>query len=163
MSADMFGVSSSGRQMTETQHLTWQLAAVGQRADMQFATSFFGKCLGLHAADEVPKTESEQSEAGAQADTSEVPKGSKAQDKAAKDRKQDAKAKKREKSSETGKKNGKGRSKGQNRDMDDLRSKLPPDLQGKVFDMNDMKDLDMDSLKAKLEAMKLEKQGELTC
>lgn len=40
--------------------------------------------------------------------------------------------------------------------MDDLRSKLPPDLQGKFFDM---KDMDMDSLKAKLEAMKLEKQG----
>ena len=45
--------------------------------------------------------------------------------------------------------------------MDDLRSKLPPDLQGKVFDMSHMKDMDMDSLRAKIEAMKLEKQGDL--
>ena len=42
--------------------------------------------------------------------------------------------------------------------MDDLRSKLPPDLQGKIFDM---KDMDLDSLKAKLDSMKLEKQGRL--
>ena len=125
----------------------------------------FRQYLGSYVADETQKTEPGEPEAGAQADSSEAPKGSKAgsknQDKATKDKKQEAKAKKREKTSETGKKNGKGRSKGKNRDMDNLRSKLPPDLQGKVFDMSDMKDLDMDSLKAKLEAMKLEKQGEL--
>lgn len=88
-------------------------------------------------------------------------KSSKAGSKAPKDSKQDDKAKNRERASDKGKKNDKGRSKGKKRDMDDLRSKLPPDLQGKVFDMSDMKNMDMDSLKAKLEAMKLEKQGEL--
>ena len=100
----------------------------------------------------------------AQAETNDTPqdskKSSKAGNKASKDSKQEDKGKKREKMSDKGKKNGKGRSKGKKRDMDDLRSKLPPDLQGKVLDMGDMKDMDMDSLKAKIEAMKLEKQGD---
>lgn len=87
-------------------------------------------------------------------------KSSKTENKAAKDSKQEDKAKKSEKASDKGKKSDKARNKGKKRDMDDLRSKLPPDLQGKVFDMSDMKGMDMDSLKAKIEAMKLEKQGD---
>ena len=110
------------------------------------------------------EADGEQPEA-AQAKTNDTPqdskKSSKAGSKASKDSKQDDKAKSRERASDKGKKNDKGRSKGNKRDMDDLRSKLPPDLQGKVFDMSDMKNMDMDSLKAKLEAMKLEKQGDL--
>ena len=109
------------------------------------------------------KADGDRSET-AQAETAETPQdsktSSKARSKATKNSKQDEKARNRERTSDKSKKGDKGRSKGKKRDMDDLRSKLPPDLQGKIFDMSDMQDMDMDSLKAKLEAMKLEKQGE---
>jgi len=120
--------------------------------------------LGVDADNDTTKADGEQSEP-AQAETNDPPQDSKTSSKAgnkgSKDSKQEDRAKKRERTSDKGKKNDKGRSKGKKRDMDDLRSKLPPDLQGKVFDMSDMKDMDMDSLKAKIEAMKLEKQGDL--
>ena len=116
-------------------------------------------------ADNDAKQADEERVESAQAETNDPPQDSKirskAGNKASKDSKQEDKAKKREKTSDKGNKNNKGRSKGKKRDMDDLRSKLPPDLQGQVFDMSNMKDLDMDSLKAKFDAMKLEKQGDL--
>lgn len=69
-----------------------------------------------------------------------------------KEKKDKAKADKEKKSS---KGKDKGKKKGKNRDLEDLKSKLPPDL--KTFDFNDLHDLD--SLKAKLEEMKLSKEG----
>lgn len=120
--------------------------------------------LCVDADNDTTKADGEQSKP-AQAETNDPPQdsktSSKAGNKASKNSKQENEAKKRERTSDKGKKNDKGRSKGKKRDMDDLKSKLPPDLQGKVFDMSDMKDMDMDSLKAKIEAMKLEKQGDL--
>lgn len=108
------------------------------------------------------KADGEQSEATpAETDgaSQESKASSKSRSKGAKDSsKQGEKAKHSEKKSDKSKKNDKGKGKGKKRDMDDLRSKLPPDLQGKIFDM---KDMDLDSLKAKLDTMKLEKQGML--
>lgn len=107
------------------------------------------------------KADGEQSEAQAETDsTSQDSKASStARSKGTKDSSnQGEKAKHSEKMSDKSMKNNKGKGKGKKRDMDDLRSKLPPDLQGKIFDM---KDMDLDSLKAKLDAMKLDKQGKL--
>ncbi|KAL3157632.1 hypothetical protein ABBQ32_012079 [Trebouxia sp. C0010 RCD-2024] len=109
--------------------------------------------------DETVKADGEQSEAQAETDsTSQDSKASStARSKGTKDSSnQGEKAKHSEKMSDKSMKNNKGKGKGKKRDMDDLRSKLPPDLQGKIFDM---KDMDLDSLKAKLDAMKLDKQG----
>ena len=120
--------------------------------------------LGVNADNDTTKADGEQSEP-AQAETHDPPQdrktSSKAGNKGSKDSTQEDKAKKTERTSDKGKKNDKGRRKGKKRDVDDLRSKLPPDLQGKILDMSDMKDMDMDSLTAKIEAMKLEKQGDL--
>ena len=69
-----------------------------------------------------------------------------------KEKKEKVKAEKERKSSR-GK--DKGKKKGKNRDLENLKTKLPPDL--KTFDFNDLHDLD--SLKAKLEEMKLSKEG----
>lgn len=84
---------------------------------------------------------------------------SKSQDKR-KTGKQDskAKAKANAKTSDQSKKPGKGKGKDKNRDIEDLKSKLPPGI--KTFDFNDFKDLDMESLKTKLEGMNGDKQGE---
>ncbi|DBA73173.1 hypothetical protein WJX79_004877 [Trebouxia sp. C0005] len=83
---------------------------------------------------------------------------SKSQDKR-KTGKQDskAKAKANAKTSDQSKKPGKGKGKDKNRDIEDLKSKLPPGI--KTFDFNDFKDLDMESLKTKLEGMNGDKQG----
>lgn len=88
-------------------------------------------------------------------------KGSKGQDKGPNGKQEGkAKAKANAKASEKSKKPGKGKGKGKNRDIEDLKSKLPPDM--KTFDFSDLKDLDMESLKAKLEGMNAEKKGQQT-
>lgn len=69
-----------------------------------------------------------------------------------------AKAKANAKTSDKSKKPGRGKGKDKNRDIEDLKSKLPPGI--KTFDFNDFKDLDMESLKTKLEGMNGDKQGE---
>ena len=73
--------------------------------------------------------------------------------------KQQGKAKARVKTqgSEKSQKPGKGKKKGKNRDIEDLKSKLPPGM--KTFDMSDFQDMDVESLKAKLDALGLDKQG----
>lgn len=68
--------------------------------------------------------------------------------------KQKEKPKGKEKS---GKGKDKGRRKTRGKDFEDLKSKLPPDL--KAFDFSDFQD--MDALKAKLDEMKSNKEGEL--
>ena len=67
----------------------------------------------------------------------------------------DKSSKGKDKSSGKDKGKSKGKGKGKQRDLEDLKSKLPPDM--KTFDMSDLKDLDMESLKAKLDEMQLGK------
>ncbi len=124
------------------------------------------------AADDKQTAEPEQAESESKAEAKPEPqqpnskdskqegkKGSKNQDKG-KNGKQEgkAKAKASAKTSDKSKKPGKGKGKDKNRDIEDLKSKLPPGI--KTFDFNDFKDLDMESLKTKLEGMNADKQGE---
>lgn len=120
-----------------------------------------------NATDEQQPAESEQAESEAASEPQqpnskdgkqEGKKGSKSQDKGPNGKQEGkAKAKANAKASDKSKKPGKGKGKGKNRDIEDLKSKLPPDM--KTFDFSDLKDLDMESLKAKLEGMNAEKQG----
>ena len=124
------------------------------------------------AADDKQTAEPEQAESESKAEAKpdaqhpnskdskqEGQKGGKKQDKG-KTGKQDgkAKAKANAKASDKSKKPGRGKGKDKNRDIEDLKSKLPPGI--KTFDFNDFKDLDMESLKTKLEGMNADKQGE---
>ena len=125
------------------------------------------------AADDKQTAESEQAESESKAEAQpeaqqpnskdskqEGQKGSSKKQDKGKNGKQDgkAKAKANAKASDKSKKPGKGKGKDKNRDIEDLKSKLPPGI--KTFDFNDFKDLDMESLKTKLEGMNGDKQGE---
>jgi len=103
------------------------------------------------AADDKQTAEPEQAESESKAEAKPEP-----QQPNSKDSKPKAKAS--AKTSDKSKKPGKGKGKDKNRDIEDLKSKLPPGI--KTFDFNDFKDLDMESLKTKLEGMNADKQGE---
>lgn len=126
----------------------------------------------VNATDDKQTAESEQAESESKAETQpeaqqpnskdskqEGQKGSSKKQDKGKNGKQDskAKAKANAKASDKSKKPGKGKGKDKNRDIEDLKSKLPPGI--KTFDFNDFKDLDMESLKTKLEGMNGDKQG----
>ena len=123
------------------------------------------------AADDKQTAEPEQAESESKAEAKpdaqhpsskdskqEGQKGGKKQDKGKTGKQDDkAKAKANAKASDKSKKPGRGKGKDKNRDIEDLKSKLPPGI--KTFDFNDFKDLDMESLKTKLEGMNGDKQG----
>ena len=99
--------------------------------------------------------ESARAEADAQAQSSGQQKQDQSSSSNSKRGKQKEKSKTSDKDTKSSKGKDNGKRKGRNKDFEDLKSKLPPDL--KTFDFNDFQD--MDALKAKLDELKLSKEG----